>query len=99
MVTVEEDKDRRGNLLDGRPIEGVTRNGGSSWQSLARGAGSIETDYLTGEIVLLSRLHGVPTPASALVQRLANEAAASGERPGQHDAGALLAEIETAGHP
>lgn len=94
MVTVDEDKERRGNLLDGRPIEGVVRNGGSSWQSLARGAGSIETDYLTGEIVLLGRLHGVPTPASALLQRLANEAAASGERPGQHDPAELLAEID-----
>jgi 2-dehydropantoate 2-reductase len=93
MVTIEEDKARRGNLLDGRPIEGVVRNGGSSWQSLARGTGSVETDYLTGEIVLLGRLHGVPTPASELLQRLANEAAASGQPPGSYDAGELLARL------
>lgn len=93
MVSIDEDKARRGNLLDGRPIEGVTRNGGSSWQSLARGAGSVETDYLTGEIVLLGRLHGVPTPASALLQRLANEAAAASTPPGSYDAGELLARL------
>jgi 2-dehydropantoate 2-reductase len=44
---------------------------GSSWQSLIRGTGTIEADYLNGEIVLLGRLHGVPTPLNELVQRLA----------------------------
>ena len=46
-------------------IAGVARAGGSSTQSLARGTGSIETDWLNGEIVLLGRLHGVPVPANA----------------------------------
>lgn len=41
---------------------------GSTWQSLARGAGSIETDYLNGEILLLGTLHGVPTPINRAVQ-------------------------------
>ncbi|MFF3561339.1 ketopantoate reductase family protein [Streptomyces sp. NPDC002574] len=45
--------------------------GGSSWQSLIRGTGTIETDHLNGEIVLLGRLHGVPTPLNELLQRLA----------------------------
>jgi 2-dehydropantoate 2-reductase len=57
-----------------RPSEtvgGRQRAGGSSWQSIARGAGSIETDYLNGEIALLGRLHGVPTPVNAAMQRLA----------------------------
>jgi 2-dehydropantoate 2-reductase len=52
-------------------IEGETRWGGSTWQSLARGAGSIETDYLNGEIALLGALHGVPAPYNRLLQRLA----------------------------
>jgi len=39
---------------------------------LARGTGSIEADYLNGEIVLLGRLHGVDTPANAALQRVAN---------------------------
>ena len=34
-----------------QPVNGEFRGGGSSWQSLARGTGSIETDYLNGEIV------------------------------------------------
>jgi len=97
LVSVDEDRARRGELLTQRPIEGVDRNGGSSWQSLARGAGSIETDFLTGEIVLLGRLHGVPTPANELLQRLAVRAAAAKEPPGQHDAAELLAAIGQAG--
>jgi len=52
--------------------------GGSSWQSLARGAGSIEAEYLNGEIALLGGLHGVPTPRNELLQRLALQAAAAG---------------------
>ena len=57
--------------------------GGSSWQSLARGAGSIEAEFLNGEIVLLGGLHGVPTPVNALLQRLAVRAAAEGAAPGR----------------
>jgi 2-dehydropantoate 2-reductase len=43
-------------------IGGRPRVGSSTSQSLARGTGTIETDYLNGEIVLQGRLHGVPTP-------------------------------------
>ena len=60
----------------------ANRSGNSTWQSLARGAGSIEVDYLNGEIVLLGRLHGVPTPANAAFQRLANEMARQRREPG-----------------
>lgn len=44
--------------------EGDTFLGGSTWQGLAKGATSLETDYFNGEIVLLGRLHGVATPAN-----------------------------------
>ncbi|MGF7234533.1 MAG: ketopantoate reductase family protein [Frankia sp.] len=63
-------------------IDGRTRDGGSSWQSLTRGLGSIETDYLNGEIVLLGRQHGVPTPVNQVLVREANAAARAGLRPG-----------------
>jgi 2-dehydropantoate 2-reductase len=56
---------RREQLMRYQPVAGVNRSGGSTTQSLARGTGSIETDYLNGEIVLLGRLHGVPVPANA----------------------------------
>jgi 2-dehydropantoate 2-reductase len=57
------------------PVNGTERTGGSSWQSLTRGTGSIEADFLNGEIVLLGREHGVPTPVNEVLQRLANQAA------------------------
>ena len=49
------------------------RSGGSTFQSLQRGAAEVETDYLNGEIVLLGRLHGVPTPHNARLQELARD--------------------------
>jgi 2-dehydropantoate 2-reductase len=91
VVTQEEDEVRRGDRLSLAKVRDRRRGGGSSWQSLSRGLGSIETDYLNGEIVLLGRLHGVPTPANALVQRLANEAARQKAAPGTFSAEDLLA--------
>ena len=49
--------------------------GGSSWQSLRRGTGRIEADWLNGEIVLLGKLHGVETPVNEGLRRLANRMA------------------------
>ncbi|MFF2125054.1 ketopantoate reductase family protein [Streptomyces olivochromogenes] len=68
----EEQRKARGNKIRFEPFDGSERGGGSSWQSLDRGTGTIEADYLNGEIVLLGRLHGVPTPLNELLQRLAN---------------------------
>lgn len=82
VVSPEEDRARRGDLLVLHSVAGSPRSGGSTWQSLERGAGSVETDYLNGEIVLLGRLHGVATPVNELLQRLMREAVASGARPG-----------------
>ena len=74
-ATAEEVRERRGELLQVAPVEGRDRSGGSSWQSLVRGTGDIEVDYLNGEIVLLGRLYGVPTPANSVVQRVASRVA------------------------
>ncbi|HWW53667.1 MAG TPA: 2-dehydropantoate 2-reductase N-terminal domain-containing protein [Acidimicrobiales bacterium] len=82
VASEEEDAARRGDLLRVRPIDGQRRGGGSSWQSLTRGVGSIETDYLNGEIVLLGRLTGTPTPINTALQRLANHMARDRIRPG-----------------
>lgn len=67
----EEDAARRANLITVRPIAGRIRGGGSTWQSMTRGQ-PIEADYLNGEIVLLGRLHGIPTPVNLGLQELAN---------------------------
>ena len=91
FATEREMDERRAEVMRGlRPIEGQAR-GGSTWQSLARGAGSIETDYLNGEIVLLGGLHGVPTPYNRLLQRLSAEAARNGQPPGAYTPEQLLA--------
>ncbi|MGY1496563.1 ketopantoate reductase family protein [Streptomyces sp. QTS52] len=81
-ASVAEQKERRGTKITLVPMNGVTRGGGSSWQSLSRGTGTIEADYLNGEIALLGRLHGVPTPLNALLQRLANDFAREHREPG-----------------
>jgi len=72
-------------------INGTERGGGSSWQSLTRGTGSIEADYLNGEIVLLGRQLGVPTPVNEVLQRLANQAARERRAPGSLTADEVLA--------
>jgi 2-dehydropantoate 2-reductase len=95
----EEDRARRGTLMRLGAIPGRERAGGSSWQSLARGAGTIEADYLNGEIVLLGRLHGFPTPANAALQRLANRWAAARRPPGTMTAEDFERELDAgAGH-
>jgi len=83
VATAAENCARRGDLLQMGEIAGRPRAGGSSWQSLQRGAGDIETDYLNGQIVLLGRIYGVPTPANELLQRLARDLAANRRTPGE----------------
>jgi 2-dehydropantoate 2-reductase len=95
-VDNEEDASRRGTLLSDRSIAGKKRGGGSSWQSLTRGTGSIETDYLSGEIVLQGRLIGMATPVNELLQRLANQMARERRPPGfvsEDDVLAMLSAI------
>jgi 2-dehydropantoate 2-reductase len=75
-------REARGHHVDFAPVAGTPRRGGSSWQSLTRGTGSIEADFLNGEIVLLGREHGIPTPVNEALQLLANRAAADRLPPG-----------------
>ncbi|NNC74533.1 MAG: 2-dehydropantoate 2-reductase [Acidimicrobiia bacterium] len=82
VISREEDRERRGDILVMGDIEGAARTGGSSWQSLARGVGSIEADYLNGEVVRIGREIGFPTPVNELLQRLANHAARMRWEPG-----------------
>jgi 2-dehydropantoate 2-reductase len=88
-----EDAERRRDLINIGEIAGRERGGGSTWQSLIRGSGSIETDYLNGEVVLLGRLHGVPTPVNELVCELAREALREGAKPGDISPGEVLARL------
>lgn len=89
----EEDRERRGDHLTLVPMGGKTRTGGSTWQSLARGTGTIETDWLNGEIVALGRTHGVGTPVNEVLQRLTNQAAREGLAPESMEASEILASL------
>jgi 2-dehydropantoate 2-reductase len=60
-------------LLALQTVAGRPFPGGSTAQGLARGSPDSEIDYLNGEIVLLGRTFGVPTPVNAFLQRLMRE--------------------------
>jgi 2-dehydropantoate 2-reductase len=92
FVSEPEERARR-EELGVRPGTAGGRRGASSWQSLARGTGSIEADYLNGEIVLLGRQLGIPTPVNELLQRMANGLAARREPPGSRTAAELLDQL------
>jgi 2-dehydropantoate 2-reductase len=53
----------------------------------------VEVDLLNGEIVLLGRLHGVPTPVNELLQRVANDLARRGAPPGSVPVAELEAQL------
>jgi 2-dehydropantoate 2-reductase len=96
-ASAAEDDERRADHLRVRPAGGRPRPGGSSWQSLQRGTGTIESDFLNGEVVMLGRLHGVPTPANLVLQRLANDLAARRSPPGAYTAAEVLRLVDEAG--
>ncbi len=77
----DEDRARRTGTMAVQPIDGRPRSGSSTWQSFARGDSSNEIDWLNGEIVLLGRLHGVPTPLNTMLCELARWAASNGVAP------------------
>jgi 2-dehydropantoate 2-reductase len=80
-ASTDEDRARREGVMHVTDIDGRPRKGGSTWQSFARGSRSTEIDWLNGEIVLLGRQHGVPTPVNAMLQQLARDAAREGWPP------------------
>jgi 2-dehydropantoate 2-reductase len=86
-------RDERFSLLARGEVDGAKRAGGSSWQSLARGRSDIESDFLNGEIVMLGRLHGVPTPVNELLRERADDAARRGFAPGATSEDELLAAL------
>jgi 2-dehydropantoate 2-reductase len=91
----EEDRARRADHLNPTDVVGYERGGSSTWQSLARSRGTVEVDYLNGEIVLLGRLHGVPTPVNELLQRLANEKARSHAKPAAMSPDEVLSQLSS----
>ena len=78
-------------------IAGAERGGGSSWQSIRRGTGDIEADYLNGEICLLGKRHGIPTPANEVLRYLAGKIAREKLPTGTYSVDQVMAEIESVG--
>ena len=64
---VERYKERAATMQFDIPA-GDTFVGGSTWQSLMKGATTLETDYFNGEVIMLGRLHGEPTPTNEFLQ-------------------------------
>jgi 2-dehydropantoate 2-reductase len=95
----EEDAARLEREVHPRTIAGEERRGGSSWQSLERRLGTIETDYLNGEIVRLGQEHGVPTPVNALLQYLSQRVARERRPPGSVNPDKILIALDLRQNP
>jgi 2-dehydropantoate 2-reductase len=95
-VSEQEQKEARGDRVHFEPFDGSERGGGSSWQSLSRGTGTIEADYLNGEIALLGRLHGVPTPVNDALRGVANAFARQRRAAGSMPVAELVELVESA---
>jgi len=67
--------------------------GGSTWQSLTRGTGNVETDYLNGELALIARQHGRSAPLNSRLASLVRQAAAHGTPPGEMSVAELAAHL------
>jgi 2-dehydropantoate 2-reductase len=76
-----------------RPVPG--RNTGpsnSTWQSLSRNTGNVETDFFNGEIVRLAHRHGIAAPINAALATAARSAVRNGLGANRYSA-AQLAEM------
>ena len=67
----------------GRPL-------GATWQSLVRNQGTVETEFLNGEIVRLAVERGIPAPVNEALLRITLEMAANHEKPGKYTPAELL---------
>ena len=76
-----------------RPVPGWnTGQSNSTWQSLSRNTGNVETDFLNGEIVRLAHRHGITAPLNAALARAARIAVRNGLGPSRYSA-TQLAEL------
>jgi len=95
-IEVTDDETEAAARAQGFTVEPVpgfedVRLGSSTWQSLSRGTGSIETDYLNGEIVRIAHRHGIDAPVNSLLARLGRDAVRDGHGAGWLRAADLLA--------
>jgi 2-dehydropantoate 2-reductase len=73
-----------------RPVPGAdTGASNSTWQSLSRRTGDVETDFFNGEIVRIAHQHGIDAPLNAALARAAREAVRDEVGPGYYSVGQL----------
>lgn len=81
-----EEAAARGQAFSARSVAGEPDGaGGSTWQSLRRGTGDAESDFLNGEIVRLAHQLGRSAPVNATLARLMRQAVRTGAAPGDLD--------------
>lgn len=75
------------------PLRGSlkTTEGSSTWQSLTREQGSVETEFLNGEVVRLAKRLGRQAPVNEMLLRVSQELAAKHQKPGAYTPAQLLA--------
>jgi 2-dehydropantoate 2-reductase len=89
-VSFETSTAARKNGPTARAVPG--RNTGASnstWQSLSRNTGNVETDFFNGEIVRIAHRHGITAPLNAAVARVARSAVRNGLGPSRYSAAEL----------
>jgi len=96
IVAVSDEEDAANRAAHITLRTDIVRPGGSTVQSMTRGS-SVEVDFLSGEIVLLGRLHGVATPANELVQHTVHRLVHESLPPQSIDAADLLARLHEHG--
>jgi 2-dehydropantoate 2-reductase len=73
-----------------RPVPGAdTGASNSTWQSLSRHTGDVETDFFNGEIVRIAHRHGIDAPLNAALARAAREGVRDQIGPGHYSVGQL----------
>jgi 2-dehydropantoate 2-reductase len=81
----QEELGREWPVLNEKPLHVLsTESQSSTWQSLARRQGSVETEFLNGEIVRLAKRIGKDAPINAALARITQEMAAAHEIPGKY---------------
>lgn len=73
-----------------RTVPGVdTGASNSTWQSLSRNTGDVETDFFNGEIVRIAHQHGISAPLNGALARLSREVVRNRLGPGHYSAAQL----------
>jgi len=66
------------------PPKLVLKFEGSTWQSLSRRQGSVETDFLNGEIVRVANRTGINAPINEKLQQIVEQMAVNRDFPGKY---------------